>query len=99
MIKQYGMSDAIGQVYHASAQKSPYLLPGMEGQPEYSEATAELIDAEVRDIISNQYQVAKEVLEQNRAVVEQSAMMLLDKETITGEDLKVLMKDVRNNHE
>ena len=99
MIKQYGMSEAVGQVYHASAQKSPYLMPGMEGQPEYSEATAELIDAEVRDIISSQYQVAKELLEQNRAVVEESATMLLDKETITGADLKVLMGNVRNNQE
>ena len=74
-------------------------MPGMEGHPEYSEATAELIDAEVRDIISSQYQVAKDLLEQNRAVVEKSATMLLDKETITGADLKVLMGNVRNNQE
>ena len=99
MIKQYGMSEAVGQVYHAGDPKSPYLMPGMEGHPEYSEATAELIDAEVRDIISSQYQVAKDLLEQNRAVVEKSATMLLDKETITGADLKVLMGNVRNNQE
>jgi len=96
MIKQYGMSEAVGQVYHAGMQRSPYLLPGMEGQPEYSQATAQLIDGEVRDIISSQYQVAKKILEARREILEQSTNKLLDQETISGEELKDLAKKIQN---
>jgi cell division protease FtsH len=95
MIKQYGMSDAIGQVYHASTQRSPYLLPGLEGAVEYSQHTAELIDKEVREIIHTQYQVAKKILEERRQLLEASTQKLLEQETISGEELKALMHEVQ----
>ena len=95
MIKQYGMSEAIGQVYHGGAQRSLYLQPGMEGPPEYSQATAELIDKEVRDTIQRQYQVAKKILQEWRDLLEKSTQKLLVQETIAGEELKAMAQEIK----
>jgi cell division protease FtsH len=96
MIIQYGMSDVIGQVYHAGSQRSQYLFPGMEGRQEYSEATAELIDQEVRGIISRQYEVARGILESRREILEETTRKLLEQETITGEELTALARQVQS---
>jgi cell division protease FtsH len=95
MVKQYGMSDTIGQVYHGGAQRSLYLQPGMEGPPEYSQATAEMIDREVRDTIQKQYQVAKKILEERHELLENSTQKLLLQETIAGEELKAMAGEIR----
>ncbi len=94
MIKQYGMSEAIGQVYHGGAQRSLYLQPGMEGPPEYSQATAELIDKEVRDTIQRQYQVAKKILQEWRDLLEKSTQKLLVQETIAGVELRAMAQEI-----
>jgi len=96
MIIQYGMSDVIGQVYHAGSQRSQYLFPGMEGRQEFSEATAELIDQEVRGIISRQYEVARGILESRREILEETTRKLLEQETITGEELTALARQVQS---
>ena len=61
-----------------------------EGAPEYSDATAQAIDAEVREIIAEQYRVARDILVQRRAVLEKAAELLLEKEKIDGDELKRL---------
>jgi len=68
----------------------------MDGHSEYSEATAELIDKEVRDIIQQQYSVAKTVLEARRDLLEKSTHRLLEFETIAGEELKVLAAEAKS---
>ncbi|RJQ70833.1 MAG: ATP-dependent metallopeptidase FtsH/Yme1/Tma family protein [Desulfobacteraceae bacterium] len=95
MITQYGMSAALGQVYHAGNQRSPFLFPGMEGSVEYSEATAELIDREVRDTIQQQYSVARKLLEDRRDLLERSTQKLLEQETIAGDELKALAAEIQ----
>ena len=95
MVKQYGMSETIGQVYHASAQHSPFLHPGMDGHAEYSQATAEMIDNEVRETINTQYLEAKRILEERRELLEASTRKLLEQETIAGEELKALADKVQ----
>jgi cell division protease FtsH len=95
MVKQYGMSETIGQVYHASAQRSPFLHPGMDGHAEYSQATAEMIDNEVRETINTQYLAAKRILEEKRELLEASTRKLLEQETIAGEELKALADKIQ----
>ena len=90
MVKQYGMSETLGQVYHGGSQRPQFLVTGYDGPPVYSQETARQIDAEVQDIINRQYLVAKEILEKNRDLMEQSTQTLLQKETITGSELKAL---------
>ena len=64
----------------------------MEGAVEYSEATAEMIDSEVREIISDQYSRTMEILGEKRDILDQGAKILLEKEKIEGDELNTLMK-------
>ena len=91
MVKEYGMSEKVGQVYFAREKRSRFLNMGPEGAAEYSEATAELIDGEVRAIISEQYTKVKDILIHRKDVLEKGAKLLLEQEKIEGEDIKALM--------
>jgi cell division protease FtsH len=91
MVKEYGMSTKVGKVYFAREKKARYLNIPMEGAAEYSEATAELIDTEVAEIINQQYAKAQEILMGKREVLEKGAGLLLEKEKIEGQDIKALM--------
>ncbi len=91
MVKEYGMSAKVGQVYFAREKRNQFLNIPMEGAAEYSEATAELIDNEVREIINTQYAKTREILEQRRDVLDKGAQLLLEKEKIEGTELEILM--------
>jgi len=93
MVKEYGMSSKVGQVYFAREKRAQYLNTPMEGAVEYSEATAELIDSEVTQIISQQYARAREILTGKRRVLEKGAALLLDQEKIEGRVIKDLLDD------
>jgi cell division protease FtsH len=97
MVKEYGMSSKVGKVYFAREKRSPFLDMGMEGPGEYSDSTAELIDHEVRNIISEQYEKALEILKGQKDVLDKGAKMLLEKEKIEGGELKALMKKSPEN--
>jgi cell division protease FtsH len=94
MVKEYGMSTKVGQVYFAHEKKSPLLEMGMEGPKEYSEATAELIDREVGEIIREQYDKAVGILKEKKDYLLKGAALLLEKEKIEGEELKNIMENV-----
>jgi cell division protease FtsH len=91
MVKEYGMSEKIGQVYFAREKRGQYLSMPVEGAVDYSEATAELIDNEVREIINDQYAKTRQILEEKKEVLDQGAQLLLEKEKIEGEEIKMLM--------
>ena len=91
MVKEYGMSGKIGQVYFAREKRAQYLNIPMEGAAEYSEATAELIDAEVREIINQQYSKTLQILKEKRHILEKGAQLLLEKEKIEGSEIKSLL--------
>ena len=63
----------------------------MQGGGEYSEATAQLIDTEIREIISAQYTKALEIIRGHQDSIEKAAVVLLEKEKIDGKELKALM--------
>ena len=94
MVKEYGMSGKLGQVYFAREKKSRFLDIMPEGSMEISEATAETIDNEVKVIIDAQYQVALEILQNRKKVLEEGTKLLLQKEKIEGEELKQLIERI-----
>jgi cell division protease FtsH len=93
MVKEYGMSAKVGQVYFAREKRNQFLNFPMEGAVEYSEATAELIDNEVREIINNQYSKAMEIIREKKEILKKGSEMLLEKEKIDREELEALMDD------
>jgi cell division protease FtsH len=91
MVKEYGMSGQVGQIYFAREKRSPFLETMAPQGGDYSEATAELIDREIKAIIDGQYAKAKEILAEKRSVLEKGAALLLQKEKIEGTELLALM--------
>lgn len=84
MVSIFGMSDKVGNVsYYDSSGQNEYAF----SKP-YSEKTAELIDAESKLLIENQYVRAIEILTTNKEGHEKLAERLLDKEVIFSEDLE-----------
>ena len=96
MVKEYGMSGKVGQVYFAREKRPLYLDIGFPGEAEYSEATSELIDHEIKEIIDEQYTRALEILRKKQKILEKGADLLLEKEKIEGSALKALMNQSSN---
>ena len=91
MVKEYGMSDSLGQVYLAHDRRSQFMDLGMENRGDYSESTAQAIDSEIQQIISSQYKVALDILKDRRDTLVKGAQLLLDKEKIDHDEIKALM--------
>jgi len=92
MIKEYGMSDKLGQVYFAREPRSPFFDTGLRETGDYSDATAEAIDEEIKAVISKEYDRAVDILRKNKGILEKGAQLLLEKEKIDGAELKALME-------
>jgi len=91
MIKSYGMSEKLGQVSLERDRQSVFLQTGPSQTPgDYSEHTSREIDCEVRLLIDEQYERARDLIKAQEATLRHAAQVLLEKETITGEELKAL---------
>jgi len=90
MVKEYGMSGNLGQVYFAHKKQSQFLNPNQEGSGDYSAMTAHLIDKEIRQIIDEQYERALKILTSKRKILNQAAENLIESETIQGDALHAL---------
>ena len=93
MIREYGMCEKLGQVYLSGEKQSPFLNPGMREGGDYSEATAEIIDEEIREIIRREYERALTILRERKEVLVRGAVLLLEKEKLDGEEIRVLLGD------
>jgi cell division protease FtsH len=91
MIREYGMSANLGQVYLSPEKRPQFLDMGMRQGGDYSEATAELIDREIRQIIAGEYGRALDILKAKKDVLEKGARLLLEKEKIDGKEIRALM--------
>jgi cell division protease FtsH len=79
MVGRWGMSDAIGPIAVLPSEAQGFLLPGAK---ETSEATAELIDAEVRRIVDEGHRTVTELLSSHRDQLEALTRALLEAETL-----------------
>lgn len=89
MVTQYGMSEKLGQVSHSRDIQPSFLGPRQESR-EFSEATAREIDLEIQAIIEGQYQRSRGLLRGQLESLKRAAARLLEKESITGEELSEL---------
>ncbi len=93
MVMSWGMSDKLGTISFGKRDEAIFLGKEISSQKDYSEKTAELIDDEVEKIIMTSYKEAKQILEDNRLLLDKTAEALLEKETIETAELKVLVKE------
>jgi len=87
MITQYGMSAKLGAVKYGSTDSEPFLGRDMGSRPDYSDAVAADIDGEVRALIETAHDEAWEILVEYRDTLDRLVLELLDKETLTREDM------------
>jgi cell division protease FtsH len=97
MVMRFGMSDRLGPVALGRQQGSMFLGRDIMAERDFSEQTAAAVDDEVRNLVDEAYRRAKEVLSNNRHVLDKLAQMLVDKETVDAEELQELLanNDVR----
>ncbi|MBS0217233.1 MAG: ATP-dependent zinc metalloprotease FtsH [Proteobacteria bacterium] len=87
MVTKYGMSDALGTMVYADDDAGF----GVHNKT-ISEATQQKVDAEIRRILDQQYDVARGILEEKRDRVEAMTAALMEWETIDAEQVKAIME-------
>jgi cell division protease FtsH len=91
-VTQWGLSDAIGPILVGDNEQELFLGREIQNRRAVSEQTAELVDAEVKRIIQGAYDKAKQVLQDNMDLLHAVAQALLDRETLTREDVEMLQR-------
>jgi len=91
MVCQWGMSD-LGPVTFGERDDLIFLGKDLAMHKNFSEKTAELIDAEVKTIISRNFKRTNELLEKNKDKLIKVAKALLEKEVLTSEELEEIIK-------
>ncbi|MEY2915586.1 MAG: hypothetical protein RL454_515, partial [Actinomycetota bacterium] len=94
MITQYGFSNSIGAVSYGNGGEV-FIGRDMAQQRDYSEATAQIIDAEVRELVENAHTEAYKALTQNRDVLDELARQLMIKETLQADEVAKIFANVK----
>ena len=92
MVTQWGMTDALGPLALADKDDSPFLGREMVRHKNHSEETSRLIDAEIRRIVEAGHDTAKSILSENQDKLHAIAEALLERETISGADIDLIME-------
>jgi len=90
MVTQFGMSDAIGPMSVGDQQHEIFLGRELSQRRDVSEQTARLVDSEVKRILDSAYASAERVLTSNRALADEIANALLERETLDADDIRLL---------
>jgi cell division protease FtsH len=92
MVCQLGMSEAVGPMAIGDQSQEVFIGREWVTNRDHSEATAQLVDAEVKRIIDASMQKAIALLRDNIDLLHRMAEALLDRETLTGEEVDLIMK-------
>jgi cell division protease FtsH len=91
-VTQWGLSDAIGPVLVGDNEQEVFLGNQIMSRREISERTHQLVDVEVKRVIDSAYALATRVLTENIELLHTVAAALLERETLTREDIEVLKR-------
>lgn len=87
MVTQYGMTERLGAIKFGGDNTEPFLGREMSHPRDYSEEVAALVDEEVKKLIETAHNEAWEILVENRDVLDQMVLQLLEKETLNKEQI------------
>ncbi|MEA4971592.1 MAG: ATP-dependent zinc metalloprotease FtsH [Candidatus Metalachnospira sp.] len=90
IVMKYGMSDKFGPVQYGDEGDEVFIGRDIGHTRNYSENTADQIDAEVKEILNFSYKEAKRILKENISILHASAKLLMEKEKITGDEFRAL---------
>jgi len=92
MVCEWGMSETLGPLTYGKKEEQIFLGKEFNRHQDYSEATALKIDAEIKRIVTEQYERAQRTLTDNREVLNRVAEALLEHEVLDAEQLKALVE-------
>jgi len=91
MVMRFGMSEKLGPRTFGHDQSQPFLGREFSAQQDYSDEIAREIDDEIRRIVEEAHQTAKEVLNGRRQALDRLSRVLLERETIEREEFEALL--------
>jgi cell division protease FtsH len=92
MVTQFGMSEKIGMMAVGDREQEIFLGREFGQRREVSERTAQVVDDEVKHFLDEAHENARRILTEHRALLDQIASALLDRETIDREDLDLILQ-------
>jgi cell division protease FtsH len=94
MVTEYGMSDVIGPLTLGQKQHEVFLGRDYTAQPDYSDQVAFEIDSEIRRLIDEAHDEALEILQEQRAKLDELAQILVERETMEREDVEAFLAQI-----
>lgn len=94
MVTKYGFSDKVGLVNYGNDEDEVFIGRDLAHTRSYGENVAAVIDSEVKRIIDECYAKAKEIITENRAVLDRCAELLMKKEKVTREEFEAMFEMV-----
>ncbi|NEQ34534.1 MAG: hypothetical protein F6K04_26765, partial [Leptolyngbya sp. SIO4C5] len=92
MVTRFGMSD-LGPLSLESQQGEVFLGRDWMTRSEYSDEIASRIDSQVRSIVEHCYDDAKRIIRENREVIDRLADLLIDRETLDGDEFRQIVSE------
>ena len=92
MVTKYGMSDTLGMICYEDDGDEVFIGRDLAHTKSYAEKTAAAIDEEVKKIVNDCYEKAKEIIIKHKDVLEKCAELLIEKEKIGREEFKSLFE-------
>ncbi len=96
MVTKYGMSEKMGNMAYGKDEQHIFMGRDFGMRRDFSEEVAAEIDKEVKKIVDERYELAKELLTKNRDMLEVISKELLDRETLDEKEFMELMDRVRS---
>lgn len=97
MVCELGMSDKLGALAWGKSNQEVFMGKDFMREKNYSEDTAQKIDAEVKAIVDGAHEQAYDILKKNRKFLDAVAKALLEKETIEGEEFEKMYQEYAAN--
>ncbi len=91
IVCEYGMSDKLGPLTYGKKEEQIFLGREISQHRDYSEETAQQIDQEVKDIVTDSYNSTRKLIEENIDMLHRIAGALLERETLDAKDIDEIM--------
>ena len=93
MVTEFGMSDKVGPLSLKKPEQEIFLGRDISQQNGYSERTAQLIDEEVKRLVTEAHEKARSLLLTHKKILDELAAKLFDREVLDGEDIDTILKN------
>lgn len=93
MVTEWGLSEAVGPIYHGSSNEDVYNYNDRTAGAQKSQSTSDVIDQEIKRIITQGYNFARKILTDNLAQLHLLARALIEHETLSGHQIKNILSN------